>query len=240
LIGKIMTQAQTTFEAFKTVYVFKPDTGEFDHMYQAQLDPMGKDGNGPDGTYIFSPDTATDIRPIAPPQGQVACFNKPTQVWNAVPDFRGQTFYDQTTGAPTEITTLIVPPNLALALPAAMALVKAQADQIASLVNAYNVAIQVSVPYTSKAGVVQTYQADERSQTNLAKELAVYTSKGSAPTDYFWVAADNTQVPFTLADLQGLTATMGDQGWTAFKNLQAKKTAIGNAKTVTAVLAIVW
>lgn len=115
-----------------------------------------------------------------------------------------------------------------------------QASQLALLVAAYNNAIQLPVSYTSKGGVTQTYQADSISQDVLNKELVVYTSAGATPTGYYWVAADNSQVPFTLADLQGLATVMGAQGWAAFRHLQTQKAAVNAATTLTLVQAIAW
>ena len=103
-----------------------------------------------------------------------------------------------------------------------------QASQIASLYQSYTSAIQTPVSYTSKGGITKTYQADAGSQSTLAKELAVYSISGATPAGYYWAAADNTQVPFTLADLQGLTQAMGAQGWAEFQHLQTQKTAVND------------
>lgn len=122
-----------------------------------------------------------------------------------------------------------------------MTLAQAQSGQIASLVSAYQNAIQQPVSYTSKGGITKTFQADTGSQDTLAKELAIYSQPGATiPSGYYWVAADNTQVPFTLADLQGLTLAMGAQGWTAFSNLQTKKAAVLAATSVSSVQAITF
>lgn len=229
-----LAEAGIVYPPFKLVHIFDAATGEYLYDENAQLSPEDDDG-----TYLM-PVTSTDVAPLPAKQGQAVCFNVPTKVWNYIPDFRGQTFFDQTTGAPAVITTLTVPTNLAATLPASLALAKAKVDQLTTLKAAYFTAIQTNVPYTSKGGVAQVYQADASSQNTLATELAVYGAKGVTPTDYFWVAADNAQVPFTLADLQGLTGAMGDQGWTAFKNWQVKKSAVPNAKTIADVLAVTW
>ncbi|NNM68927.1 MAG: DUF4376 domain-containing protein [Gallionella sp.] len=122
----------------------------------------------------------------------------------------------------------------------AQLLASAQAAKIELLSVAYANAITQPVSYTSKSGMAETYQADSNSQSNLMKELAVYQSAGATPTGYYWVAANNTQVPFTLADLQGLAAAMGAQEWQAFQHLQTLKASVSSGTTVTAVQAIVW
>jgi phage major head subunit gpT-like protein len=121
-----------------------------------------------------------------------------------------------------------------------LTLAQAQADQIALMYTSYATAIAQPVAYTSKAGVAKTYQADTASQTVLMQATQGYGIAGATPTGFYWVAADNTQVPFTLADLQGLYGAMLAQGWTAFQNLQSKKTAINAATTVKAAQAVTW
>lgn len=114
----------------------------------------------------------------------------------------------------------------------------AQAMQIAKMVSAYQGAIAVDVSFTTAAAVTKLFQADANSVANAQAMLAAY--KAAVPAGFYWVAKDNTQVPFTLADLQGLAKAMGDQGWAAFQNLQARKASILAATTITAVQAIAW
>lgn len=123
---------------------------------------------------------------------------------------------------------------------AAQLLANAQAAQVQLLAAAYTAATQVPVSYTSKGGVTKTYQADPQSVSNLTAELLTYQTAGAVPTGYFWVAADNTQVSFTYADLQALAAALGSPGWPAFQKLQTLKAEIMAAATVSAVSAIVW
>ncbi len=117
---------------------------------------------------------------------------------------------------------------------------QAQTSQIQLLSSAYQNAIATPVSYTSKGGVTKTYQADPNSVSNLQASLAALTPAGATPTGFYWVASDNTQVPFTLADLQGLAAAIMNQGWTAFQHLQTQKNAVMAATTVSAVQSIVW
>jgi hypothetical protein len=107
--------------------------------------------------------------------------------------------------------------------------------KIQSLAGNYAAAIAQPVTYAGKV-----YQADAASVDNLSSMLAAFTPAGAAPTGFYWVAADNTQVPFTLADMQGLAAAMGAQGWAAFQRFQTRKAAVMAATSAEAVAAIVW
>jgi hypothetical protein len=122
----------------------------------------------------------------------------------------------------------------------AQLLAQAQATQIATLYAAYQQAIQQPVSYTSKGGVTKTYQADSGSIANLQAMLLAFGATQTVPSGFYWVSADNTQVPFVYADMQGLAQIIGTQGATAFQHLQTQKAAVRAATTVTAVQAIVW
>ncbi len=119
-------------------------------------------------------------------------------------------------------------------------LAQAQATQIGTLSASYAAAVAQPVGYTSKGGVSKTFDADPSSVTTLQSALAGYTPAGAVPSGFYWVANDNTQVPFTLADLQGLAQAMLAQGWTAFQKLQTLKAQVAAATTVAAVQAVVW
>jgi hypothetical protein len=123
---------------------------------------------------------------------------------------------------------------------AAQLLAQAQQAQIATLTAAYQAAIAQPVSYTSKGGVTKTYQADPQSLSNLQNSLLGFQAAGATPNGFYWVASDNTQVPFTYADLQGLAAAMLAQGWAAFQQLQTLKAHVNAATTVSAVQAVVW
>jgi hypothetical protein len=129
--------------------------------------------------------------------------------------------------------TLIAPPSAQL-------FAQAQAAHIALLRTAYQQAIQQPVTYTSKGGVTKTYQADPGSVSNLQSMLLAFSATQTVPSGFYWVSADNTQVPFTYADMQGLAQALGTQGAAAFQHLQTQKAAILAATTVDAVQAITW
>lgn len=87
----------------------------------------------------------------------------------------------------------------------------------------YAQAIAQPVTITTHAGVTKAYQADPASRQNVHDMLTAYAPSGALPADFYWVAADNTQVPFVLSDLQELAAALGAQGWSAFQKLQTLK-----------------
>jgi len=132
----------------------------------------------------------------------------------------------------------VISTNLPLLAPTSLSV--AQDIQIGLLTKAYNNAIQQPVSFTTKAGITKTFQADPQSQQNLSYVMQGFTAAAVTPTGFYWVAADNTQVAFAFADLQGLAAAMVAQGWTAFQHLQTQKAAVNTATTVAAVQTIIW
>jgi len=131
---------------------------------------------------------------------------------------------------------------------AAQQLASEQAIQSAAIDAAYAAAIQQPVSFTTAAGVTTTYQADAASQTLLMQATQGYTIAGEVPAGFYWKAADNSLVTFTLADLRGLYSATLAQGWTAFRKRTALKqqiaaVSIGSGtidQALAAVKAIGW
>lgn len=121
-----------------------------------------------------------------------------------------------------------------------ISLSQAQSNQQIILYKAYQSATQQNVPYISKAGIFKHYQADSVSQNTLLVATVGYQAQGKVPVGFYWVSADNTQVSFSLEDLQGLYAAMLAQGQEAFTHLQDKKAAVNNAATLVDVQAVGW
>ncbi len=216
----------------KTVFLFDAATGEYQGTYAAQASPLEP------GVFI-EPVASTGITPPVAGADQVAVFA--SGAWTLEPDYRGRTAYDQTSGAPQMIETIgALAANLALTPSPAVALSQAQAAQNALLTAAYQAAIAQPVSYTSAGGVTQTYQADAGSVSNLKDAELGCRKAGATPSGFYWVAADNTQVPFSYADLLGLAAAMIAPGIAAFQHLQAQKAAVRAALTVAAVQVITW
>lgn len=112
--------------------------------------------------------------------------------------------------------------------------------QISTLRLAYESAIIQDVTYTSTSGQTKTFQADKGSVDYLQNSLAGCQLAQATPPGFFWVSSDNTQVPFTISDLQGLAAAIFNQGLEAFAHLQTLKSKVLSAKTLSAVQAIAW
>ncbi|MFS2103554.1 DUF4376 domain-containing protein [Ralstonia sp. Ralssp135] len=121
-----------------------------------------------------------------------------------------------------------------------LTLAQAQAKQIEMLESAYACAIFQPVTFTTAAGVKKTFQADADSQIVLLKAQQGFAIAGAVPQGFYWLAADNTQVPFALADLKGLYSAMLAQGWAAFQHLQVQKAAVRAATTTSGVIAVTW
>lgn len=206
----------------RTVYLFDPKTGESIGTYDAQANPLEE------GEYI-SPEHSTPIEPPTAVAGQIAVFS--AGAWSLLPDHRGSVWYDQA-GNSVEITD-IGQPDLALSqhLPPAIALAQAQTDRCNALSGAYNVEIQRDVQYMGTE-----FQADDASQIVLTKVLVA----GSVPEGFFWLDANNVQVPMSYAQLQGLAGAILAYGQTAFAKLQQLKDQVRAAATVADVQAVIW
>ena len=123
---------------------------------------------------------------------------------------------------------------------AAQNLQAAQTAQVAILYGSYLNAITQSVNFTSAGAVTKTYQADPESVQNLIKMILAFQKAGVTPAAFAWTALDNSHVPFTFADMQGLAAVMGEQGWLAYQHLQIQKGVVMAATTVSAVQSITF
>jgi len=122
-------------------------------------------------------------------------------------------------------------------------LLSAQTSRIVSITNKYNTSLlAATLSYTTVAGHVNIYQSDPASQTYAQSTLVALSQMPvpATPAGFYWVSSDNTHVPFTFADIQGLAQAMFAQGVVAFQNYQAKKAAIRAATTVAEVQAITY
>ncbi|SAL70738.1 hypothetical protein AWB71_04307 [Caballeronia peredens] len=165
--------------------------------------------------------------------------------WKVRADFRGTTYW-LTDGTQHVIEAIgETPPEGALFEPptppcSAPTLTQMRAEQGAKLQAAYQRATQQPVTFTTAAGATHTFQTDIQSQLSLLMASQGYGVAGSAPNDFYWLATDNTKVPFTLADLNGLYAAMLAQNWAAFAHWQCLKNALNAATSENDVLAIEW
>lgn len=124
--------------------------------------------------------------------------------------------------------------------PATVSLSEAQQHQISQLFGSYTLAITQPVTYQSQANITKQYQTDSQSINNLSSMLLAFQSTQTVPQGFYWVALDNTQVPFTYQDMQNLAATIGTQGFTSFSKLQSLKAQVITATTVAQVQTITW
>ncbi|AOK33973.1 hypothetical protein WL90_06720 [Burkholderia cenocepacia] len=122
----------------------------------------------------------------------------------------------------------------------AQLLAQTQEAQLALISASYAAAILEPVSFKTAGGVIKTFQADPGSQTVLMQTTQGYSIAGGVPEGFYWVAADNAHVPFTLADLEGLYQAMLARGWAAFQRKQTLKEQINAATTVADVQAVTW
>lgn len=115
-----------------------------------------------------------------------------------------------------------------------------KAGKLAALTDDYHAACQHSVSFTTKEGITRLFQADTASQSLVQASLAGLSGLQHTPPGFAWIAQDNTPVPFTWTDLQGLGQVMYLQGYQAFVNLQMKKAQLAAAVTEDDVNAVVW
>ncbi len=109
-----------------------------------------------------------------------------------------------------------------------------------ALDSAYATAIAAGVTFTTVAGDTRAYQSDPDSVNRLQNCILGWIAVQSVPPGFYWVATDNTQVPFTWADLVGLGAAFLNPGHAAFETLQDLKAAARGATTLESVKAVSW
>ena len=117
---------------------------------------------------------------------------------------------------------------------------KAKATRIAVMQAAHDAAKCANISFTTAGAVTTDFQANATAIKAIKDSIAGFGDTGVVPVGFYFVAADNTHVTFTYADLKGLGRAIADRAWTAFDNLQTKKIAINAAADVAAVNAINW
>ena len=105
------------------------------------------------------------------------------------------------------------------------------------------------ISFTTAGGDTANFQADEASQAYILKTSGSYNRRGSVPSGFTWTAADNSHVPFTLDDLNGLYDAILDRGEPLFQQLQARKdsvrsieadTSLTDGEKITQIQAVTW
>lgn len=113
-------------------------------------------------------------------------------------------------------------------------------DVLATLEAAYVDAIAHDISFTTSAGDTRAYQADADSVGKARDCILGCMGPSGLPDGFYWVAKDNTRVPFAWGDLQGLAGAMFQQGHAAFEKLQDLKVAARAAATVGELKSVVW
>jgi len=111
-------------------------------------------------------------------------------------------------------------------------------NQCALIDASYIAALSADIEFATAAGVTETYQADQQSLNTMMQ--TIIGSGGSLINGFVWGASDNTQVPFTFADLQGLANAIYMRGNGFYFHRQTKKAAIRACLSVEDVNLISW
>lgn len=115
----------------------------------------------------------------------------------------------------------------------------AQTAQLALMDSSYLSAMQQPVAYMGT-----TFQADKASQSLMNDAItalqAIVATGGTVPANFAWYDINNSAVPMTLLQLQGLFATGSANVNSLFVHKMTQKAAIRAATTVSAVQAIVF
>ncbi|HQT25674.1 MAG TPA: hypothetical protein PLK99_03645 [Burkholderiales bacterium] len=143
--------------ATKTVYLYDATTGEYKGTYEAQESPL-------EPKVYLSPVHSIDIAPPTAGTDQVAVFA--SSAWTLESDYRGQTVYDQTSGASQEMTSIgAIPAGFAL-VPPPPTLTEARATQSTLMAAACQSAIEAG--FTSSAlGTANIYGCKVTDQANV-------------------------------------------------------------------------
>ena len=99
-------------------------------------------------------------------------------------------------------------------------------------------ALYADIEYTNLGGVTQVFQADQASLVVMMQ--TIIGSGGSLINGFVWGASDNSQVPFTFADLQGLANAIYMRGNGLYFHQQMKKAEIRACTDVESVSLINW
>ncbi len=220
----------------KTVYLYDAVSGELNGVYEAQESPLEP------GKYI-EPINSTELHPPSTLANEVAVFSSGT--WSIQPDFRGNTIYDQNTGAAHDVMAIgVIPSGFALTKPANVLLSEARSSQIAALQSSYQAAISAPVSFKNAAGVTSTYAfgatltpGGANAQTLLTQILS---AGAAAWTAGVWFDTTGKAQTMTFADLQGLAAAIEAMETPDEQNLMTKIANVQAATSVEAVQAIVF
>lgn len=192
----------------KTYYLFDPASGVFIDVYEAHESPAEL------GQFI-APEDSTAVPLPSLNVNEAAVFSKELNAWSVVPDFRGMTFYDQSSGVPVEIDTIgTVPTTLSANIPAAILLLNSKNKKTAQI-NAACAAEIVAGFVSSSLGSAHIYTATLEDQVNLLGLIAISGGGDFTCNDAAGMKANR---PHTLAQLKQVLRDGG-----AFKDARLDK-----------------
>ncbi len=115
----------------------------------------------------------------------------------------------------------------------------AKVTQKSRIKASYGAATSQDITFTTEAGVTKAFAADQNSKSAISQAAQAYSFASEVPQGFYWRSVDNTDVPFTLKDIQSLNAAMASQVWVAFQKRNAQKAAVDAAKNLSAVQAVI-
>ncbi|MDE2101800.1 MAG: hypothetical protein KGL39_31430 [Patescibacteria group bacterium] len=208
----------------KTVYLY--DTaGALTGSYAAQASPLDP------GKYI-EPIDSTEIAPPAAGADEVAVFSG--GAWTLQPDYRGQTIYNQTTGASQEVTAIgAIPSGFGLS-PPPPTLAQAQTLQSALMKTAAQAATIAGFA-SSALGSAYTYGCQPTDQSNINTLAPIGGNLWCENSSGVWALVAHTATEAAQVQKDMATHSQAQQA-TYVKALSD----IAAATTVAAVEAVTW
>lgn len=211
----------------KIIYHYHPLTGELLGSGEADVSPLDPD------TFIISAH-ATDIEPPAVSANEAAVFT--AGAWQAVADFRGQTFFDAS-GNPVKIESLgTVPVNLTSTVPENIALERVKTSKTAEI-NAACAAAIVGGFNSSALTAPHTYDSAMEDQLNLIGAVSL-----GADLPYRCANAAGVKAfrPHTAAQLKQVAADGAVIKLAALEKAATLKAQVQAAADAATVEAVAW
>ena len=122
----------------------------------------------------------------------------------------------------------------------AQLLAAAQFTALSAMDTAFAAASVAPMSYTSAGGITKIYQVDSTAVYRIQAALSGCLQSQATPSGFYWVSLDNTQVPFSYADLLQFSSALFAQGAAAFQRAQVAKASIRAATTPAAVQAVTY
>lgn len=173
------------------------------------------------------------------PENKWPKYLRATDEWELVDSYVGTVYWNEDGEKFQIVQHGIAPPEGALFAdpgPPLSVLIDRKSDE---LTTAYDTQVRTPVGFTSENGVAGEFQADQESLSRIVAALAGFDAVGEVPQGYYWLTADNVQVPFTKEDLRGLLAQVHVRNFKLFDKLQTLK-ALARESSKEDLKDIVW